>query len=83
MSWLDKSKNTGVRKQCVVSFSIGSYNDEVLCDVIPMDACHILLGKPWQSDKKSIHDGLINTYIITYQVLKKFFTLSLKNRTFP
>nr|GEZ69401.1 reverse transcriptase domain-containing protein [Tanacetum cinerariifolium] len=28
-------------------------NDEVWCEVIPMDACHILLGRPWQYDPNS------------------------------
>jgi len=23
-----------------------------------MEACHILLGRPWQFDKQTIHDGL-------------------------
>ena len=36
-----------------------------------MDACHIFLGRIWKSDRKSIHDGLTNTYIITYQGAKK------------
>ena len=31
-----------------------------MCDVIPMDVCHILLGRPWQFDKKVIHDGRSN-----------------------
>lgn len=32
-------------------FSIGKhYRDEVLCDVVEMDACHVLLGRPWQYD---------------------------------
>ncbi|GKV50168.1 hypothetical protein SLEP1_g56881 [Rubroshorea leprosula] len=36
--------------------------DKVWCDVIPMDACHLLLGHPWQFDRKAIHDGHANTY---------------------
>jgi hypothetical protein len=28
-----------------VALSIGKYEDEVLCDVVPMHACHLLLGK--------------------------------------
>jgi hypothetical protein len=39
-----------------------NYKDEVLCDVVPMDACHILLGRPWQYDKRAFHDGFKNTY---------------------
>ena len=71
LSWLDSNASTGVRKQCMVNFSIGSYHDSQLCDVVLMDACHILLGRPWQSDKKSIHDGYHNTYTITHQGKQK------------
>ena len=38
------------------------YKDKVWCDVIPMDACHLLLGRPWQYDRRAIHDGVKNTY---------------------
>ena len=34
----------------------------MLCDIIPMDVCHILLGGPWHYDRKVIHDGRRNTY---------------------
>jgi hypothetical protein len=31
-----------------VSFSVGNkYFDNAWCDVVSMDACHILLGRPW------------------------------------
>jgi hypothetical protein len=53
-----------VTKQVVVPFSIRKYVDEVLCDVVPMQASHILLGRPWQYDRKSIHDGVKNRYTI-------------------
>ena len=43
LQWLNKGSEVKVSKQCLVSFSIGSkYRDEVWCDVIPMDACHLL-----------------------------------------
>ncbi|XP_021767609.1 uncharacterized protein LOC110731999 [Chenopodium quinoa] len=71
LSWLDSNSSTGVRKQCMVSFSIGSYHDTQLCDVVSMDACHILLGRPWQTDRKSQHDGYHNTYTITHQGKQK------------
>ncbi|XP_021740095.1 uncharacterized protein LOC110706475 [Chenopodium quinoa] len=56
LSWLDSNASTGVRKQCMVSFCVGSYCDSILCDVVSMDACHILLGRPWQTDKKDFED---------------------------
>ena len=46
-----------MQKQVFVSFSIGKYNDKVLCDVIPMYASHILLGRPWKFDMRANHDG--------------------------
>ena len=33
-----------------------------LCDVMPMDVCHILLGRTWQYDRGAMHDGKRNTY---------------------
>jgi hypothetical protein len=43
---------------------MGNYRDEVLCDVIPMDVCHVLLGRPWQYDRHVVHDGRMNTYTL-------------------
>ncbi|GJZ99645.1 hypothetical protein Tco_0672196, partial [Tanacetum coccineum] len=33
-----------VSKRCLVKFNWKKYNDEVWCDVVLMDACHMLLG---------------------------------------
>eukprot|EP00253_Pinus_taeda_P018649 PITA_18649 len=30
-----------------------------------MDACHILLGRPWQYDRSVVHDGRKNTYSLS------------------
>ena len=53
-----------VTKQCLVEFKIGGYRDDILCDVIPMDVCHVLLGRPWQFDRNVIHDGRKNTHTL-------------------
>ena len=48
IAWFKKGNEVIVDKRCLVSFTIGKiYKDEIWCDVIPMDACHILLGRPW------------------------------------
>jgi hypothetical protein len=64
VSWLQKGHRVNVTKQCLVEFKIGGYNDKVLCDVIPMDVYHLLLGRPWQYDRNVIHDGKMNTYTL-------------------
>ncbi|KAI0492042.1 hypothetical protein KFK09_026307 [Dendrobium nobile] len=40
--------------------------DLVWCDVLPMDACHLLLGRPWQNDRQAHQNGSTNTYTITH-----------------
>ncbi|XP_073139094.1 uncharacterized protein [Henckelia pumila] len=65
LQWFNDSSEVRVTRRVVVPFSIGKYVDEVLCDVVPMQACHILLGRPWQFDRKVIHDGFKNRYSFT------------------
>ena len=63
IAWLKKGNKFTINKCCLIKFSIGkTYKDEGLCDVILMDACHLLLGRPWQFDRKVIHEGGKNTY---------------------
>ena len=62
LQWLNDSGEVRVIKQVLVSFRIGKYEDEVLCDVVPMQAGHLLLGRPWQFDRRVKHDGFTNKY---------------------
>ena len=62
LQWLNDCGEVKINKQVLVSFSIGRYKDEVLCDIVPMHAGHILLGRPWQFDRKVNHDGFKNRY---------------------
>ncbi|XP_074305665.1 uncharacterized protein LOC141640886 [Silene latifolia] len=58
LRWLSKGSEVKVDKQCIVPFSIGKvYKDEVLCDVVPMDARHLLLGRPWEFDRIPLTRG--------------------------
>lgn len=40
---LNKGLNILVNEQVWVDITIGKYHDRVLCDVLPMEACHLLL----------------------------------------
>jgi hypothetical protein len=64
VSWLQKGDQVSVTKQCLVEFKMGEYRDKILCDVIPMDVCHVLLGRPWQFDRNVVHDERMNTYTL-------------------
>jgi hypothetical protein len=63
LQWLNKGNEVGVSKRCLISFSIGQkYKDSVWYDVIPMDACQLRFGRPWQYDRHALYDGHANTY---------------------
>ncbi|KAI4339616.1 hypothetical protein MLD38_024534 [Melastoma candidum] len=48
LQWLSKESDVRVTKQVLMSLSIGqNYQDTVTCDVVSMDACRLLLGRPW------------------------------------
>lgn len=50
-----------------MSLSIGKkYVDEIWTDVLLMDACHVILGRPWLFDSRVMHDGYKNTYSFTH-----------------
>jgi hypothetical protein len=53
-----------VTKQCLVEFTIEGYRDEILYDVIPIDVCHIFLGRPLQFERNVIHDGRKYAYTL-------------------
>ena len=46
LSWLSEEGEIKVDKQVLINFYIGNYKDEVLCDLVPMEATQILLGRP-------------------------------------
>jgi hypothetical protein len=46
IQWFNGSRKAKVTKTCRVSFSIGAYANFVDCDVVPMQACSLLLGDP-------------------------------------
>ncbi|XP_035838339.1 uncharacterized protein LOC110896240 [Helianthus annuus] len=71
LQWLKKGGEVQVSKRTLVSFSVGkTYKDDVLCDVVPMDACHLLLGRPWEYDQCVEHNGRSNTYSFMFDNVK-------------
>jgi hypothetical protein len=62
LQWLNDSGEVRVTKQVLVAFRIGKYEDEVVCDVVPMQAGRLLLGQPWQFDRRVKYDGFTNKY---------------------
>ncbi|GJT01420.1 putative reverse transcriptase domain-containing protein [Tanacetum coccineum] len=52
LQWLKKGGEVTVSKSVHVLFSVGNtYKDNVWCDVVPMDACHLLLDEDEIGDR--------------------------------
>ncbi|XP_060213640.1 uncharacterized protein LOC132640843, partial [Lycium barbarum] len=62
LQWLNECGELKVTRRAIIKFAVGKYHDEVLCDVVPMQACHLLLGRPWQYDRSVNHNGRTNQY---------------------
>ncbi|XP_024016350.1 uncharacterized protein LOC112089826 [Eutrema salsugineum] len=67
LQWLNDMTELKVTEQVIVPFSVGKYRDQVLCDVVPMQAGHLLLGRPWQYDRVTLHNGHTNFYSFTHR----------------
>nr|KYP31328.1 Transposon Ty3-I Gag-Pol polyprotein [Cajanus cajan] len=73
LHWLNEDGDIIVDKQVKVKFFMGNYEHHVVCDIVLMEACHILLGRPWKFDKKTMDHGLTNEITFTHK--KKKFVL--------
>jgi hypothetical protein len=67
IQWLNDGGKIRVSRSVCVPFSIGAYSDYVDCDVVPMEACSLLLGRPWQYDTNSLHHGCSNHYSLMFK----------------
>jgi len=67
---LNEEGDLTVDKEVKLSLFVGNYKDNFLCDVVPMEVCHILLGRSWQFDKKITHNGLTNDITFTHKEKK-------------
>lgn len=67
IQWFNKCREVKVNKKVLITFSIGKYEDEVLCDVAPIQTCHVLLGRPWQFIHRPKYNGHTNRYSFEFQ----------------
>ena len=66
--WLSDNGKLVVEKQVSLTFSIGKYVGDVLRDMVPMEARHVLLGRPWKYDRDVVHNGVTNQYSFLHKV---------------
>jgi hypothetical protein len=64
VEWLHNYGKVKVTQAVRIHFYIGSYSDSANCDVVPMQACSLLLGRPWEYDIDALHHGRSNKYTL-------------------
>ncbi|CAN6371480.1 unnamed protein product [Urochloa humidicola] len=86
MQWMNQSGTLKITHKARVKFSVGDYVDSIDCDVAPMSACHLLLGRPWQFDLDAAHGGRSNIYSFMHKgvhhVLKPMPESAIKAEVF-
>ena len=55
VSWVKDEHKILVSEHYNVKLKIDCYFDEVLCDIMSMDFCRILLGRPWKYDRNVVY----------------------------
>ena len=76
--WLNDRGTMKVVSQALISFTLEKYKYKVICDVFPMLVGDILLGQPWQFDRKVTYDGYLNRHsFIKDELLLYFWVLQM------
>ena len=58
------------------------YVNEVACDVVDMDACHLIFGRPWQYEVDATHRCKDNVYVF-FKNGRKIFLSAIKEGNVP
>jgi hypothetical protein len=67
IQWLNNSGKAKVTNTGCAHFFIGIYHDYTDCDVVPMQACSLLLGHPLDFDAYIVHHGRSNKYTLAHK----------------
>jgi hypothetical protein len=67
IQWFNNNGKVKVTKTARIHFSIGSCYDFADFDVVPIDACFLLLGRSWEFDTDVIHYGRCNKYTLMHK----------------
>ncbi|RDX90060.1 hypothetical protein CR513_28117, partial [Mucuna pruriens] len=62
LQWLSEVGEIIMDKNVSFAITLDKYKGEILCDVVPMEVTHVLLGRPWKHDRKVTHDGVTKKF---------------------
>jgi hypothetical protein len=67
IQWHNNNGKAKVTHIACIHVSIGTYHDYADCDVVPMQACSLLLGHPWEFYTDVAHHGRTNKYTLVHK----------------
>ena len=67
LQWMNNGGVVTVTQQVLIHFNIGKYEDEIVCDVVPMEVAHMPLGRAWLYDGQVKHDVYTNKYSLVHK----------------
>jgi hypothetical protein len=73
IGWLHQESDIRVSQQCLLSYNIKPFKDEVLCDVSPLKKCNIILGQPYLWKRHAIYESRPRSVITTLK--KKLYII--------
>jgi hypothetical protein len=56
IGWLSHGLDIYVSQQCFLPYNIKPFEDEVLCDVSPLEICDVLLGQPYLLKHRVVYE---------------------------
>jgi hypothetical protein len=65
IGWLHQGQDLCVSQQCLLSYDINPFKDEVLCDVSPLEVCDVLLGQPYMWRRHVVYESRPRSVIVT------------------
>ena len=66
IQWLNSYDRIQVTEIAHIEFSIGFYKGSLDFDIVPLQVCQLLLGKPWISENNVVHNTIANKYSFKY-----------------
>ena len=71
LEWCNSKARMEVSKRCKLKFAVtGRFIDEVECEVVPLDVCHVVLGSPYLWDRDAVYYRRAQEYLLVKDGLK-------------
>ena len=65
IGWLSQGRGICITQKCLLPYGIKPFKDEVLCDVAPLEVCHVLLGQPYMWKRHIVYESRPRSVITT------------------